>query len=67
MATYTICDMCGRKISVFFYSLEIRNVTDPTDYTINFDCDLCKNCVKSIRDFIKEERKTNEHLDQELE
>ena len=67
MASYTKCDMCGCVIaeSFFSYSIQIRR---NSKYTINdFECDLCKNCMKSVKDFIREERKANEHLDKELE
>ena len=68
MATYTICDICGSKTGIYLYSLELRNATDPTDYEENgFECDLCKDCAKSVKDFIKKERKANWHIDKELE
>lgn len=67
--TYTTCDMCGCKIGSYLYLLDIRSCPpDMKDYAANaFRCDLCDSCAKSVMDFIKEERKVNERLDQELE
>ena len=60
MATYTTCDMCGRKIKTYLYSLEIKDAMDPTDYAENgFECDLCKDCAKVLKDYINKERKAN--------
>lgn len=67
MSSYTKCDMCGCVIteSFFAHSLQIRR---KTKYAINiFECDLCADCVKLIKELIREERKANEQLDKELE
>jgi len=67
MSSYTKCDMCGCVIteSFFAHSLQIRR---KTKYAANiFECDLCADCAKILKDLIKKERKANEHVDQKLE